>query len=68
MIYRYPKASTLEQLLIDGWTHKFSVNQTLSEIKQNGFSGTGQEIQTYWKFLDKKYEQAVQQKNEDFYL
>ena len=64
-MYRYPKASTLEELLIDGWTHGFTAEQTYAEIHENGFSGTIDEIRQYWANMDKQYETVLQQLHEE---
>ena len=65
MIPRYPNVSTLEQLLVDGWTHGFTAEQTLAEVHENGFSGSINEVRQYWKNMDKQYEQALQQMYEE---
>lgn len=65
MIPRYPSVYTLEELLIEGWTHGFTAEQTLAEIHANGFYGTIEEVRKYWKNMDKKYEKAFLQMQEE---
>jgi hypothetical protein len=55
----YKEGTTIEEILIDGWSRGFHVDQTVRELKGMGFEVDEEFVHRYWSWWDRDLDKAL---------